>query len=605
METAIFYKNIIEMLPDPVFAIDREGKVIVWNNAMESLTNVKREDIVGKSDYAHSMVFYGYKRQTLAELVFQPDKETEKYYYRFQRNEDGSVEGETYSTKMDYYDWGKAVPILGENGEVVAALSISRDITSIKKFEKQQGILLKRFETLFANSPDGIVCLDKNHLIIEVNDSFLSIFGYRREECLGRSPDDLVMPKGQKQAAVNVTNNLFKTGMVDLEDIRYTKNGDPVFVNIRGILMEVNKEIIGGYGIYTDITEKQMYKRQLEESNEELEATNEELEATVEQLMSGEEELRAQYDEIQEYSKKNDELRQKYEFAIEATNSFIWQIDIQKQSVEFSENFLDLVGMDTARKGYIYDVVNTVVHEEDRSIFLNELNKYIKNPKGSVEAQIRILSKEGSIRWYLIRGKGFSLKSKKIDTLYGVLIDITEIKQKEEHIEFLSVHDPLTRLYNRRKLSEILTLEMRNNERGSLILLDLDDFKNVNDVLGHVYGDEVLKKIAQFIRDISPENAMAFRFGGDEFLILLKEGSLRKIRDFAKKLKNTINEKIILNGLENNITATMGIVRYPTDGAHIDVLLTKADIAMYNAKSAGKNKYLFYEKAMEERFKVK
>lgn len=460
-------RNAIELLPDPFFAIDKDGRIILWNKAMESLTKVKKKDILGKGDYAHSMVFYGYKRPTLAELVLKPDEEAEKYYYRFKRSEDGTVEGETYSTKMDYYDWGKAVPIFDDSGEIDAILSISRDITDLRKFEKKQEELLKRYEILFANSPDGIACFDNRHVILDVNDSFLKIFGYKREECLGRDLDDLIMPREQKANAKKMTNMLFEKGTVDFEDTRYTKTGEPVIVSVKAILMQLGDEpTLGGYGIYADITERVKYK-------EELESANVELEATIEQLVSSEEELRAQYDEIQENLKK---------------------------------------------------------------------------------------------------------------------------------IEFLASHDPLTGLYNRRKLSEVLVNELDSSGKGAIILLDLDDFKIVNDVLGHTYGDKLLRDIAALIKDLSPKNAVPFRYGGDEFLILIREKESLKIEEHVQRIRKGFSEKIIVNDLENDITVTMGIVKYPLDGKSADELFLKADIALYTAKKSGKNKYIFYNDNLKECF---
>lgn len=179
-----FFENVIEMLPDPIFAIDKGGKIILWNSTMEGLTKVKKEEVLGKGDYTHSEIFYGYKRPTLIDLVLKPDEEAEKRYYTsFVRNEEGAVEGETYSSKLDYYDWGKAVPIFNDEGEIESVVSISRDISEITKFQKQQDILLKRYETLFVNSPDAIACFDKDHSIFDVNESFLEVFGYTREEC--------------------------------------------------------------------------------------------------------------------------------------------------------------------------------------------------------------------------------------------------------------------------------------------------------------------------------------------------------------------------------------------------------------------------------------
>ena len=461
-----FLESVIEVMPDPFYAIDKDGRIILWNAAMEELTKVNKEEIIGRSDYAHSIIFYGYKRHTLTELVLKQDEEAERNYHRFQRNDDGSVEGETYSTKMDYYDWGKAVPVFGDDGEVLFVLAISRDIGNIKRIQKQQDVLLKRYEALSVNSPDGILCIDKNHIIFDVNDSFLKMFGYTKEECLGKDPDNLVMPPEFKVEAKSITNMLFDKTVLDFEATRYTKNGAPVKARIRGILINMRDGLLGGYAIYTDITEKTKYK-------EELESANRVLEDTVSRLMISEAELKAQYEEIQKYA---------------------------------------------------------------------------------------------------------------------------------ERIEFLAVHDSQTMLYNRLKLTEIMLTELRNNQRGALILLDLDDFKNINDIFGHAYGDELLKQIALNITRVDSEKSTVFRFGGDEFLVLLREDDPIKIAEHAEKLRKCLKEKIFVDNVGNSITATMGIVQYPLDGDMIDELLIKVDIALGNAKKTGKDIYFFFNEKMKESF---
>ena len=141
------------------------------------------------------------------------------------------------------------MPIFNDEGEIEAVVSISRDVSENIEFQKQQDILLKRYETLFINSPDGIACFDKEHTVFDVNESFLTIFGYTREECIGRNLDDLVVPGKLKEKAVQMTEELFEKGIADFEDVRYTKTGTPIAVNIRAILMKVGDEPLGGYGI--------------------------------------------------------------------------------------------------------------------------------------------------------------------------------------------------------------------------------------------------------------------------------------------------------------------------------------------------------------------
>lgn len=97
------FKKILDALPDPVFAIDKDGRVIIWNKEIEKFTGVKEEEILGKGDLAYSKVFFGEARPCLVDLVLKPDKEVEdKYYINFYRDENGAVEGETYNSQLDY-----------------------------------------------------------------------------------------------------------------------------------------------------------------------------------------------------------------------------------------------------------------------------------------------------------------------------------------------------------------------------------------------------------------------------------------------------------------------------------------------------------------------
>ncbi len=122
----------------------------------------------------------------------------------------------------------------------------------------------ERLICLFINSPDAIVQFDKNHVILEINPAFEKLFGYKGEECIGKDLDDIITKKQKRDSAKNATKELFIKGNANLEDIRYTKEEKPIYVKIRAILMGVNEKIIGGYGIYTDITEVYENKEKLE-----------------------------------------------------------------------------------------------------------------------------------------------------------------------------------------------------------------------------------------------------------------------------------------------------------------------------------------------------
>lgn len=442
----------------------------------------------------------------------------------------------------------------------------------------------KRYQVLFQNSPDGIVYFDKDYKILEVNKTFVKLFGYSYEECIGKDLDDMVMPVEKRNKAKEKTIELFRKGIVDVEDIRYKKTEDPIYVNIRGILVRVGNQIEGGYAIYTDITEKIRYK-------EELELVNEDLEAIVHQLIAGEEELQTQYAEIQRYTEYLEELKQKYEIAIKGIDSGIWEVDAEDERVYLSENFAKLVSIDLDETSNIYEVLDKVVVPEDKNVLLRDYKRYKRGEKEQIYCQVRIIDKDGKVRWFLVSGKGVTNRDGDVKALHGVLVEISQIRKQEEKIKFLAYHDSLTHLPNRRKFIDILKEEIENNKKGTVMLLDLDNFKKVNDSLGHAYGDELIKKVAGILVDIAEDKMTVFRFGGDEFLILIKnQDDPIELEEYADNILLALQHNIVITEIEDSISASIGIVRYPNDSNTIDDILMRADISMYQAKITGKNR---------------
>lgn len=477
---------------------------------------------------------------------------------------------------------------------------ISDEIKMARRLEKKEKIskaIFKRYEILFKNSPDAIVYVDRNHIVKNANKKFLDLFQYAKEECIGKNLDDIVITKDLKMEAEKNTLHLFKTGKIDVEAIRYTKYGQPVYVKIRGVLVKEKNEILGGHVIYTDITERVRYQK-------ELESTNEELEATIEQLTASEEELKAQYDEIQNYLEKNEELRQKYEIAIKATDSFVWELDKEYEFTHhISQKAEEIVG-EKIQVQKLHEMIHRLVYPEDRKTLMDAFKKHQEGTAKEINAQIRIKDKKGRLRWYLVKGKEIKDRVGNVKSVNGVFIEITEMKEKEAYIQYLADHDPLTGIPNRRKFTELFMEELLQGKKGAMLLLDLDNFKNINDTLGHTYGDKLLKEVSGILQRFECEGIHVFRIGGDEFIILIKENT-KTAEDYAREIIKNFQEKISIDGIENPVTASIGIVRYPDDGQDMNDLMKKADIAMYKAKYTGKNKYLFFSEEMERQFNEK
>lgn len=170
----------------------------------------------------------------------------------------------------------------------------------------------------------------------------------------------------------------------------------------------------------------------------------------------------------------------------------------------------------------------------------------------------------------------------------AVARDITETKQQTAALEYQALHDALTELPNRTLLSDRIRqsvlMAQRNHQPFTLMLLDLDRFKDINDTLGHQYGDIVLQHIAMRVREVLRESDTIARLGGDEFAVLLPKTELEQAKHIVKKIIQRIEEPIVVNNQTLHVGASVGMTLYPQHGEDEVTLLQRADVAMYVAK---------------------
>lgn len=331
-----------------------------------------------------------------------------------------------------------------------------------------------------------------------------------------------------------------------------------------------------------------------------LQNQNDELGSLYEELTASEEELRHQYDMIENHANQMDLLHQKFEIAITATNCVVWEMDLDKDEVILSPNILELTGVPFPEKVSRKLFCQTLFPEQYQRSILNEVEYYISGKVSEINLQVPLLPFRNENKWLLVRGKGLKDSSGKVKTISGILMDITLMKEREEYITYLANHDYLTKLPNRMHFMGLLEKELKKESHGTILLFDIDNFKSINDTLGHVYGDKLLVLIAERLCAISDSKMHIARIGGDEFLILLKEISdLEEINRYILKIKTAFEEPFDFDNTENHVRFSMGITRYPKDSNNIDHLLMNADTAMYKVKQNGRNNYVFYQENMK------
>ncbi|HAS73154.1 MAG TPA: hypothetical protein DCS67_03320, partial [Clostridiales bacterium UBA8960] len=180
---------------------------------------------------------------------------------------------------------------------------------------------------------------------------------------------------------------------------------------------------------------------------------------------------------------------------------------------------------------------------------------------------------------------------------------VTQIKDQNDQIDFLADHDPLTNLPNRRSFHRELEKALELGTSGYVILLDMDNFKSINDSLGHVFGDKVLKIIADKLTHTSNADIFVSRFGGDEFLILHK--CKQPVTDYIHSLYRLFNEVMFIDENEIKVEFSMGISKFPEDAYDIEHIIMYADLALYEVKNTGKNRYAFFNETMASHLQFK
>ncbi|SHJ94011.1 sensor domain-containing protein [Tepidibacter formicigenes] len=239
----------------------------------------------------------------------------------------------------------------------------------------------------------------------------------------------------------------------------------------------------------------------------------------------------------------------------------------------------------------------------DKKVF-SYLKKIKNNQKNNFHFKHRLSN--GEIKHVRVYSGPINCGGKKL--LYSIVYDITENINKEKKIKYLAFRDSLTGLYNRaffkEKLDWYLNKYSKNKKMLSVMFIDLDDFKKINDNLGHSIGDKLLKKIANQLKKQVGKNNIIARIGGDEFLILLPQ--IKNTQDSiktAQKIIDIFKEPYFIDNHELHISCSIGISLYPTHGISSDTLIKNADMAMYKAKNSGKNKFELYSNDLNEKVK--
>ena len=443
--------------------------------------------------------------------------------------------------------------IFDDEGNLVEIQSLGRDTTERKKIEKALSFERESLHALFENAMEGIVFCDNTGTVLKANSVFCAMFGYFREEVLGENVDDLIAKGSEFIEEARAFSAATAAGEnIATESVRRRKDGSPIQVSFLGIPVFLSDGKIFGYGIYRDISERK-------NTEESLRASEAKFRDLIEKMPNG------FYTSTPEG------------YFVDANPAFVRMLGYD------SLEELKTVHIPTAI--YVHETERVQMHNDnDNTEFVDRLETY------------RLKRKDGQVIWVEDHARYIKDGNGKVLFNQGICKDITDRKKADEELIRLNrelmvsaTTDRVTGLFNRQYFDEIIQREIAKSARYgtplSMIMIDLDNFKQLNDTRGHLAGDRALSEIARTIRENIRSSDIAARWGWDEFILASPTASSQALA-LALKLQE------LLAGLDHGgygpVTGSIGVSSF-RDGDDENSLTKRADRAMYEVKRRGGN----------------
>lgn len=321
---------------------------------------------------------------------------------------------------------------------------------------------------------------------------------------------------------------------------------------------------------------------------------SEQLTRTFNALMDNlqhEEVVRAQADD----QRRNDEEAERLTALTDAAFEALC-ISVDGKVVDGNGSLETLLGysLDELRGNPVFDYITPEDHPTIRDRLKNNASK---------PGEATLLGKDGSLIPVELRGRNILYRGMRARV--SAIVDLRDRKKAEAQIRFLAQHDPLTNLPNRalfnEKLDDMVRETIETGTQSAVIMVDLDHFKDINDLHGHPAGDEVIKVTGERLRAIVREDDMVARLGGDEFAVLQgRVAFANQAEDLAHRIVTELVRPIkVAEGTTIRVGASVGVAVCPRDGLQGAQLVTRADTALYHAKNSGRNQYALFEPGMD------
>lgn len=283
---------------------------------------------------------------------------------------------------------------------------------------------------------------------------------------------------------------------------------------------------------------------------------------------------------------------------LEQTDNITFEWDCKKNRAEFFNNAENKYGIKSEYNNFPEGFIDSnIVYKKDQDSLLEAFEK-IKSEKSYYDEEFRVVGPNGKFIWFEIVSKAIKDENGKVKKILGLLKNIDSYKKKIEKAQAEARRDSLTGLYNRQNFEKISNEAICDGKNGAMFIIDIDNFKNVNDSRGHLVGDDVLRSLSHILTSVFREKDIVARTGGDEFGVLLKgKIDLNVIQKKATEILDFVRVLSLEKYVENEISVSVGVCMFnkltlKEHGSEIfKQLYKKADAEMYKAKHNGKGRY--------------
>lgn len=291
-----------------------------------------------------------------------------------------------------------------------------------------------------------------------------------------------------------------------------------------------------------------------------------------------------------------------YEIVLDQTQDTIFEWNIPENTAYFSKNFFKKFGYEPCACNFPECVLqNENIHKNDLESF-RKIGCQLLNGEKQTTGEFRIRKADGSYLWCSVSATAILDQNGKAYKAVGILSDIDVQRQVLQTAKEYAQKDSLTGLYNKGTTeSRIRNYIEKETAPAALIIIDIDNFKKVNDTLGHLYGDAALKEIAHSVKSLFRSTDVVGRIGGDEFVVFLEQiADEAAVYKKAGKITEIFRHAFAQTNVNYKMTGSIGVAFYPKDADNYPELFDKADIALYFAKNHGKNQFAAYCEKVEE-----